>query len=207
MYGNDLSDVDATIENPPPSCLTWPALIAKDLDVTYECHAAGGCGNLRILEQVLTQAVIEDDSIFIIGWTWIDRFDYIDSENKWYTVLPSQNSSQARSYYSNFHSEYNDKLRNLVYVQTALDTLLRKKVPFLMTCLDDLLLDQKWQNTLALRHMQIHVQKYIKTFDNLNFLDWSRSRNYPESAAWHPLEQAHRAAADYMTNEIKALRR
>jgi hypothetical protein len=203
MFGNDLPDVDDQIKNPPPSNLTWPALIAKGLEVKYECHAVGGSGNLQILEKVLSQAAVEDNSFFIIGWTWIDRFDYFDSEKAlWNTVLPGNSDKLSKNFYSNFHSEYHDKLLSLIYIQTALETLQRRNIPFLMTYLDDLILDNRWHSTLAVRHLQLNIQKHFTTFEGMNFLQWSRKNNYAESKLWHPLEDAHRAAADYMSNKI-----
>jgi hypothetical protein len=46
--------------------------------------------------------------------------------------------------------------------------------------------------------LQKTLKPYVNWFDNMSFLEWSRQRGYPESSAWHPLEQAHAAAANYM---------
>jgi len=35
-------------------------------------------------------------------------------------------------------------------------------------------------------------------FENLTFLEWCKSKKFELSPTWHPLEPAHRAAADYM---------
>ena len=72
-----------------------------------------------------------------------------------------------------------------------------------MTHLDELLLDHRWHSTMALRHLQLNAQKYLTTFEGRTFLDWSRAHGFAESPTWHPLEQAHRAAADYMIEHLK----
>lgn len=199
-FGTDLPDIN----NNQPSKLTWPALVANHLDLKYECYAVGGCGNLQILENILNQAPIEDQSLFLISWTWIDRFDYFNHEDAcWQTVRPDSENSVSKNYYMNLHSEYHDKLLNLSYIQAALEILNRKKIPFVMTHLDELLLDHRWYSTMALRHLQLNAQKYLTTFEGRTFLDWSRAHGFAESPTWHPLEQAHRAAADYMIEHLK----
>lgn len=52
---------------------------------------------------------------------------------------------------------------------------------------------------LYLSKLQDLIQPMMHTFDGQNFLEWSRSRGYTvtPAPAEHPLEDAHRAAADY----------
>jgi hypothetical protein len=38
----------------------------------------------------------------------------------------------------------------------------------------------------------------MTTFDNLNFVDWSKKNGYPITKIGYPLEAAHRAAGDYV---------
>jgi len=82
IFGSELldSDIDSVICT--PSQHTWPALVAKHLDFEYECYASPGSGNLQILERLLNQLpTITSSDVVIIGWTWIDRFDYCN--NSW----------------------------------------------------------------------------------------------------------------------------
>ena len=70
-----------------------------------------------------------------------------------------------------------------------------------MTLMDNTLfdpIDPGWQDPYALRNLQRLIAPYITKFDNMDFLSWARKNNYPISDSWHPLEEAHRAAADYM---------
>jgi hypothetical protein len=204
IFGNELADDGRDGPWATASVLTWPAHLARGLDRNYVCHARAGSGNLQIMEQVLEQAANSTaEDLFVIGWTWIDRFDYYDANDThrlrpWYTIMPIDETDVARTYYRHLHSEYRDKLTNLVYIRTAIDALQRKNIPFVMTYMDALLFDQTWHATAAVKDLQAQIQPHMTTFDGKNFLDWSRWHDYAVSEKWHPLEQAHEAAAKYI---------
>ena len=141
IYGNDLHDcntnfaknvfgsLDPGFYEGRSSNLTWPALVAKDLGLVYECRAEGGSGNLKILDQIIENAHTNPDSIYIINWTWIDRFSYVNSEgDTWHNILPSSSENNAKLYYRNFHSTYTDKLNTLLYIKSAIDLLTSKNI-------------------------------------------------------------------------------
>lgn len=194
IWGSDLSDLGRTHGCAPYSRLTWPAVLSRLLSLRYSCHAMPGAGNLRILEQILNQAESNQQDFFVIGWTWIDRFDYKKDE-QWQTVRPTSESDSSKIYYRDLHSEYVDKLTTLIYIRTAIDTLTQKKIPFLMTYMDPLMLDQTWHTNQAITSLQDHVRPYMHLFENKTFLNWGRENNYPISQGWHPLEAAHKDAA------------
>jgi hypothetical protein len=186
------------------SRLTWPAHLARYLNATYKCFANPGSGNLQILETILTQSTTKDADLFVIGWTWIDRFDYYKSEfagspwEEWSTIMPVNTNSLAKIYYRDLHSEYRDKFTCLSYIKLAIDTLNQKGIPFIMTYMDNLLFDQQWHITPAVLDLQEYIKPYMTTFEGQTFLEWSRAHGYLETANWHPLEDAHSAAGDYM---------
>jgi hypothetical protein len=156
---------------------------------------------------VLTQAVNDTSSLFVIGWTWIDRFDYTNSIvsnnyekswSNWHTILPIDDTLLAKTYYQELHTEYRDKLTTLMSIRLIVDTLKQKNIPFLMTYMDDLIFDQQWNTTVAVLDLQEYIKPYMTTFDNLNFVNWSKKNGHPITNIGHPLEAAHRAAGDYM---------
>lgn len=207
IFGTDLGDeyTDTTLPL-RPSQKTWPALLAKKLSYEYRCYAKPGSGNLQILDQVLNQVTSSNSQdFFIIGWTWIDRFDYYDNNfhpskkvSPWSTILPIDKNQVAKNYFKTLHSEYRDKLCSLVYVKTAIDILREKQIPFIMTYMDPLMFNQDWNLNFGILELQRSINPCMTTFDGMNFLEWSRKNQYPESDFWHPLDQAHCAAADYM---------
>jgi hypothetical protein len=204
IWGSDLPDLGRTGGCAPYSRLTWPATLSRQLKIRYDCHAFPGAGNLRILEQVLNQAESSLQDFFVIGWTWIDRFDY-QEQDRWQTLLPVDESATAEFYYRKLHSEYVDKLSTLVHIRTAIDVLNQKRIPFLMTFMDPLVLDQTWHTSGAIMSLQQYIQPYLHLFDNKTFLEWSRAHNYPISTGWHPLDSAHTAAADIILPVAKKI--
>ena len=194
IYGSDLADTNHA----------WPALLATQLGYDYKCFARPGSGNLQIAERVLNQIADSNDSdLFVIGWTWIDRFDYIDVNDKWSgttwsTIMPVDTTTLAKTYYQTLHSEYRDKFTTLLSIRLVVDTLKQKRIPFVMTYMDNLILDQRWHTSPAVLDLQEYVRPYMTAFDDQTFLEWSRANNYSISPTLHPLETAHRNAADYM---------
>jgi hypothetical protein len=206
IFGNELqvnSKENNCIDH-PLSYNTWPSLVADHYQLEFENYAWPGIGNLRILEQVLTQAELVDPAFFIIGWTWLDRFDFVDpiTEN-WNTLRPGGDTELHEMHYKHFYHQYHTMLTNASYILTAINVLNSKNIPFCMTLMDNTLFDPinpNWQDPYALRILQRLIKPHITWFDDMDFLSWSRTNNYPISKAWHPLEQAHQAASNYIIN-------
>jgi hypothetical protein len=206
IFGTDLGENNRGAPYDASSQLTWPALLAKDLGCEYECYARPGSGNLRILEKVLTQASeSQSTDLFVIGWSWIDRFDYtveptershvydLAGPNLWNTILPVHTDNKAQIYYRDLHSQYRDKLTSLIYIKTAIDTLKQKNISFIMTCVDDLLFDTQWHTTVSTTDLQNYINPYMTQFENKTFLEFSKEKGFPISETLHPLEAAHQA--------------
>jgi len=215
IYGTDLSDCQDSVSY---SRLTWPSLLSQHLGYDYRCYARPGIGNLRILEKVLSQA---NDSavgdVFVIGWTWIDRFDYtvVPPEtcpdydaaglDQWKTILPADKSKLSQVYYRDVHSQYRDKLVSLTYIKTAIDTLKQKNYPFIMTFMDNLIFETRWHLTPAIAELLDYVQPYMSTFDGKTFLEFSEEKKFPISRTLHPLKDAHQAAFELIKPELDAI--
>jgi hypothetical protein len=223
IYGSDLADDGHYKHVNYHSQLTWPALLAAHLGYQYECFARPGAGNLHITERVLNKlATVSADQpeLFVIGWTWIDRFDYIKGIKPgdpvgWDTIRPGDTSTSGNFYYRNFHSEYQDKLTTLIYIKTVVDALNQKKCPFIMTYMDDLIFKPPYRHTPidadiqyyvdpdpAIIDLQNYLLPYMSTFQGQNFIQWSKSKRFDISNKLHPLEEAHQAAADLVYQEL-----
>ena len=103
-YGSDLYDC-TNIPFEGCSQSTWPALLAKSIDAEYGCYAHPGIGNLQIYQTILDQVSLTDSDFFIVNWTWLDRFDFIDPlQEHWnLTKEPEQYYySSAFDYLNNF---------------------------------------------------------------------------------------------------------
>jgi hypothetical protein len=196
LYGSDLKSPNHT----------WTAVLAEKMNLEYICLARPGVGNAQILQQILqAQAQFGHDAVYVINWTWIDRFDYVDiTHDTWHTTRPVFDDPKRDSfYYRYFHSELADKFYNLVYVDTAQNTLLQHQ--YLMTYMDYLLLDQRWHSPDYVQCLQTRVRSNLQNFHSMNFLDWSRQQGHAVSPQWHPLEAAHNAASEFWTPVVREL--
>jgi hypothetical protein len=205
IHGTELADQKMVDGRDMPSKSTWPAHLAQNLGRQYVCFSHGGSGNLQILSQILDQVAVSNSSdLFVIGWTWIERFDYyVDNHgdrtvDPWHTILPVDTSPTAQVYYRDLHSEFRDKFVSLTSIKLAIDTLQQRNIPFIMTSLDELLFDQRWHVSPAILDLQSYIQPFITNFDGQNFLEWAKASGYPTGPRGHPLEAAHAAAGKFM---------
>jgi hypothetical protein len=203
IYGSDLPDQISA----KPSQLTWPAVFSQRQGHHYRCFAQGGIGNLAIADMALSELTKDYLSMFVIGWTWSDRFDYVNKNTTspnivWKTVRPVDTDNVATTYYRYLHSEVQDKLSSLIMMRVVIDSLLEKQFPFVMTYMDELLFDREYNTTPSICALQDYVEPYMTRFEGQTFLNWSRSKGYAESAGWHPLEAAHSAAADIIIQAV-----
>lgn len=219
IFGTDLHDDGRDGPWATSSQFTWPALLARELGYEYRCKARPGSGNLQILERLINSIALDTSpTLFVIGWTWIDRFDYI-SENapiwmpsrspvNWTTIMPIDTTDVAKLYYRDLHSEFRDKLVSLQCIKTAIDLLKARNCQFIMTCMDSLVLDQERNVSPSLKFLQDEIRPYLSDFDGKNFVDYSRDRGHEISATMHPLESAHEDAArlvlDNLSNFVKS---
>lgn len=204
IFGNELPDDGYKLPNKVPSQYTWPALLSRDLGYDYKCHARPGSGNLQILAKLLDALADPTPGLYVVGWTWIDRFDYcVNPNDKWRSITPQETTGESEFYYRHFHTQYRDKLTSLVAIKSAIDALKASGNKFIMTYMDDLLYENKWHTSPGLLSIQNYVRPYLKNFQNQNFLDWSHSRGFPIGrCGGHPLEQAHQAAFDLIRSEL-----
>jgi hypothetical protein len=201
VYGDDLRD---TFKYPAPlwSTYTWPALLSRHLKLRYVCHAYPGAGNLQILDSLLKEVDDPEPAVYVISWTWIDRFDYTDpASTKWCTIRPTDTDSASQHYYRQLHSQYRDKLTTLTYISAAISALLACGHKFIMTYQDPLIFETKWHASPAIQTLQNYVNPHMTNFEGMSFLDWSQHHGHAISPAWHPLESAHRAAFEYIRDQ------
>jgi hypothetical protein len=123
----------------------------------------------------------------------------------WKAIMPNDNSDFAEQYFRNYHSQIKDQLTNLIYVNQVIQLLKSKQIPFAMTYLDNLLLENTYHCHPGMANLQESIAPYLIDFDGLSFLDWSRNLGFPISDSWHPLESAHQAAAEYLAPKIKSI--
>jgi len=194
IFGNDLHDWDDLT----PSQSTWPALLAKHLNLDYVCAAEPGSSNSSITRQVLSFKFQPNDFV-TLNWTWINRWDFFNGTD-WETVRPSgcESSIFARYYYKFFQSEEWDKFESLKNMQLIHGFLDQKGIKYISTCIDELTLNTRWHSPTYIRTLIDLVSPKITFFEQRGFYHWSREKKFKISNLMHPLEEAHRAAFEYI---------
>jgi hypothetical protein len=217
IYGSDLEDCPHGVgsKHPPASRMTWPALLADRYDLDYQCCARPAAGNLQILETLLSNLDHHQDIVVVINWTWIERFSFVRDSAKtglhswnpygWCSILPSDQDPASEIYYKHYHSQFRDKFESLVCIHTAINMLLAAQIKFIMTYTDDLIFDKQWHISPAVSTLQHSVQPYMNEFQGSSYWRWIKQNDFQTSDRWHPLEDAHRAAADLMAPVIDAI--
>jgi hypothetical protein len=217
FYGSDLPEVidytDFVNSNKEhskrlPVRETWPLLIAKNLKLKYECWAQAGQGNFKIYCDILANSHKDDQSIYLVNWTWIDRYDYINNQESWHTLRPANESDLEKFYYRHLHSQFQDMISSATYIVSAAEHLSSLNCPYIMTYMDYNLLaqvDPTWHDPRYLKVLTQKLQQILVNFDGKNFLDWSRDNNFKISSNWHPLGPAHQAAAEYWLPAVEKL--
>jgi hypothetical protein len=203
-YGSDLAGCDpfpweiGILARAGASQKTWPALLSRHLKYKYKCFATPGIGNLQIMNSVLEQCDLIDPAVFVINWTWADRFDFVAPESeRWITLRPDGHTKQHQLYYKHFYNQYHTMLTNASYIKTTIDILKSRNIQFIMTLQDSTLfseIDPGWQDPRSISLLQKEIKPYITWFDNQTFLNWTKQKGFPISETLHPLEDAHQAA-------------
>jgi hypothetical protein len=206
IWGTDLSDA----EYPHGSGMTWPALMARHRNLEYKNCAIGGIGNTQIAAMIATELGEDDnpDSIYVIQWTWADRFDYVDTDQMWQTLRPSLEMPHADYYYRHLQSEFLDRFTSLQSMAATVSLLNQLNQKFIMTALDTSLsdsVDPAYFHPSILDSYWKMVQPHLHWFQGLDFLSWSRKHGFSESALCHPLESAHQSATELMLPVIDAI--
>ena len=214
--GDELAD--CLVEHGPKiySKNTWPALIAKSLNANYKCSAVGGKGNHWISWQVAVHIhnYKSVDSLFIINWSWLERFDYVDiNNNDWLTTHPRHEDKLNHYFYRNLDSDLWNVHRNRQQIHSTVALLKEHNIDFIMTCIDPMCwfktLDSQHESTSwwesALSTIRNQTIPNIKDFDGMTFLEWSKHNKFSFGPNGHPLEDAHSAAAQYIQRTVPLL--
>ena len=215
IFGTDLPNDGRDRKMATPSDHAYPVLLANRLGVPWACHARPGAGNFEILNRIFTEISKGEPMLAVINWTWIDRYSWIDETQNyrnhpynplgWRSILPLETDARAEFYYRNLHTQLRDKIETLTCIKSAIDCLRSASVPFVMTWTDYLIWETKWQCPDSVAWLQAQIRPWLTDFDGKNFVDWSRDRGHEISATMHPLESAHRDAADFLWNNWNSI--
>lgn len=174
IFGSELGDV---VNDTTPSKLTYPALIAEQLELEYLCLAKPGASNQHIVKTILDYP-FRGTEIAIIQWTNSARFG-LPLDDGWSDMSPNLDDMDSakllsKEFYARIEIDKFSKLQFKMCVDTVKQTL---RSQYIMT-----------SNDVA----PVEDGSIVK-FDGKNFLDFCKP--FPHGDKNHPLEQAHSEAA------------
>lgn len=202
---------------------SWTGVCADRLGWQYQNCAVPGCGNDVISQQVFDYFYVNDtkNTLVVINWTWSLRFDFsVKDTGIWKTLGPTCVPQRFAGLLSNeqaetvieFYQEYLNqsvawhKWRSMKNIYAVTMFLKEKNIPNVQTYMDYALFDTDEQTRSYLSFLQQSMLSEMRSWDGMNFLDWSLSRGFVvTNPGLHPLEQAHQAAADYWQDTYKRL--
>ena len=207
VFGSELKDNE-------DGSKAWPGLIAADLCWDYHTLAVPGCGNDAICRQILSyfSQHTAENTLAVINWTWALRWDiYTVTKEQWTTVgptcVPSQlarfvGDSEAQrilAFYHDYtgHSSVWEKWRSLNSIFVAQQYLDNIGATCIETFIDPEITDDRQHCPSYIKQLQTRVVPRLTNFEGSSFLEWSRSKGFEiTDPGWHPLEEAHQAAAN-----------
>ena len=185
---------------------TWQALLAQDLKVDYVCLAEQGCSNQSIVRRFFENVnLIEAGDTVSLNFTWRDRFDfYNDETGDWETIRPSgtEDSKYYEMYYRHIQSSHWDQIESLKAINLIINYLRLNNINFITTCIDDLIYHDEHHTSPLIKTLQEQNEECIWWFEGKGFHQWSKDNGFKISPMWHPLEDAHKAAYEYIKNEF-----
>ena len=193
--------------------LGWAGRAAKNLRCTYNTLARPGCGNDYIAQQIYSwfSSNIAEDTLAVINWTWISRWDFYIVEHKtWITLGPTcvpdklkhlVEQTEAEDIIEFYQHRANssllwNKFRNLQTIYAAQSYLKNKNIANIQTYMDKHLFNTEYHAPDYIQQLQCLVKLGMQSFEGKNFVDWSRNRGFVVTEALHPLEDAHHAASE-----------
>jgi len=187
---------------------TWPALLAKELNLNYQCFAKPGASNSEICRTILKNIDnIDKNDKVIVNWTWIDRWEYFNiNTNKWNTLQAhsTENKDLSNMYFKYFHSELHSKLETLKQMYLIFNVLKEKDICYISTLIDSLAIDTQYHIPSYNKYLQDQVKDCIIWFEGVSFYEWSKNNNYAISEVGnHPLEEAHQNAFNYIMSNYE----
>ena len=115
-----------------PEKEVWGALLAELLGTDLVNNGQPGASN-KYIAHAIAKFKFDPQDLVIIQWTYIDRTTVLDSKTEYRNLLPSMinlKNSTARSYYTDFHTRYDSKFTDSVFMDFTIDLLLEQNIEF-----------------------------------------------------------------------------
>jgi hypothetical protein len=209
------------------SLSTFPALLAAQHGLDYECVAIPGSGNDSIARRMIEACHDQDDVVVLVSWTWSARYEFwITQKERWETISSAQyerkddSAGLSRDFIQTYFnhvgfSDYWETYSSLREMMRLQDHLTARRIPYLFTLADnwfekafclrepDKVMGSMYHN-LDWRRWFFFPQgeRYPKTTTPRGFYQWAVEEKYQQGPQLHPLEAAHKQAAKLMSDRF-----
>jgi len=196
---------------------TYPALIAKKLNLSYDCLAYGGASNIGIAKMILDHDI--QDAILMVQWTFESRVGLqlnlkvnpmLKNGINWFDLAPGNwlfrkdiwsppkyMRNLATSGFEKFQEDFYKYVGNdetfVLYSDLAMKSVLhhaqqQNAKVFFFTASDRL----------------IGINRCM-AFEGKSFIAFAKKHSCPIGKLSHPLHQAHQLAADYILENVNII--
>ena len=206
-------------ENNEDGSLGWPGRAAITLNCKYQTLSQPGCGQDLIAKQIYSyfSKNSADNTLAVINWTWISRWDfYVLEHDTWITLGSScipkllehlVTQTEAEDIVGFYHRRLNagimwNKLRSLQAIHGVQSYLRERNITNIQTYMDYDMFDMEVRfeplTPDYINELQQLIYPHVELFEGQNFLDWSYKNGYfVTESGLHPLEDAHQAAGKF----------
>lgn len=202
-YGQELAD---------PGSSSWPALLARKLDIELLNLAQPGYSNDLILQEIVTENINpkvgtprawDYQDLVIIGWTSHLRMGFVDDQS-WYTVRPGATE----------HIKHRSTINELLVKTTNTDWLYQRWIQQVILAQEYLRNRHAHFLMFSVFDNLFHDKKRHKLYEKViprHFVGWPREQmvdwtyGCPDGPEGHPLERGHAKTADKIYQALQEL--
>ena len=204
IFGSELDD-----EYGNYSQKTFPALLAKNLNLDYVCLATPGISNSGIARSVISFIENQKADIVVVCWTFANRQEfYIDNRfetlNGWVHNPDNKFNKKveqfSKDYFNIASSSYFEMYATLKEILLLQNYLKVNDQRYIFTANSRFnLFDDKLLNTYK---SAIDWSQWA-WFEGSGFYDWAKLKKFSCGPEGHPLEQAHEEAFASLTQLVE----
>lgn len=205
---------------------TFPAILAGQYKLDYECVALPGSGNDSITRRVIEACHDQDDIAVLVSWTWSARYEFRFVHDQCWTTVNARQYEIAENtdtphgdfiqhfFRSVGFSDYWETYSSLREMMRLQDYLALRKIPYMFT-----ITDNWFAKAHSIKHADTSIRSLYSQIDwnhwyffppstdssPRGFYQWAAEEDYELAPQHHPLERAHRDAADMMSHRFLTL--
>jgi len=212
IHGSELGDEF------PFSQQTYPALLAKNYGLEYDCIAYPSASNQGICKKVM-EYDNKENCLFLIQWTYPSRqgvnlsYDYKNKEgnfSSWFDMAPNNWDLNGKL---SMYSDYTQQLKNLgiddlseiFYKHLGNDFHHNFYTEISINSVELILRKNNCDFIFVAGCNDLLIHKSLINFHGQGFVDWCKNKKFEHGYFNHPLHEAHSKAFKYIKDTVNNL--